>query len=42
MDFGVLGHGYLLIGSLILVGAGLLIISFGLNRRLAVGRGTVS
>ena len=35
MDFGVFGHGYLLIGSLILVGAGLLIISLALNRRLA-------
>ena len=35
MDLGVFGHGYLLIGSLILVGAGLLIISLALNRRLA-------
>ncbi len=35
MDLGVFGHGYLLIGGLVLVGAGLLIISLALNRRLA-------
>jgi hypothetical protein len=34
-NLGVLYHGYQLIGSLILVGAGLLIISLVLNRRLA-------
>ena len=35
MNLGVLSHGYQLIGSLILVGAALLIISLVLNRRLA-------
>ncbi|TIT80444.1 MAG: hypothetical protein E5W45_04810, partial [Mesorhizobium sp.] len=34
MDFGA-GHGYLLIGGLILVGAGLLILSLIVNLRVA-------
>jgi hypothetical protein len=36
MELGIpLGHSYLLIGGLVLVGAGLIIISIALNRRLA-------
>lgn len=35
MDLGVFGHGYLLIGCLIVVGAGLLVLALTLNHRLA-------
>jgi hypothetical protein len=34
MNIGVFGHGYQLIGSLILAGVGLLVVSLGLNRQI--------